>query len=62
MDRVTHMRPWHIHTFPCTTGNPGFAESLKLSAKANKPSAKASPSVALGIGPTGNFFSATTLC
>jgi hypothetical protein len=45
-----------------TTGNPGFAESLKLSAKATKPSAKPLPRVALSKGPTGNFFSATILC
>jgi hypothetical protein len=45
-----------------TTGNPGFAESRKLSAKANKPSAKALPTVALGTGLTENFFSATALC
>jgi hypothetical protein len=47
---------------PDTTGNPGFAESRKLSAKAKKPSAKALPTVALGIGLTENFFSATALC
>jgi hypothetical protein len=45
-----------------TTGNPGFAESRKLSAKANKPLAKALPTVALGTGLTENFFSATALC
>jgi hypothetical protein len=38
-----------------TTRNPGFAESLKLLAKASTPSAKALPRVALGKGPTGNF-------
>jgi hypothetical protein len=38
-----------------TTGNPAFAESRKLSAKANKPSATALPTVALGTGLTENF-------
>jgi hypothetical protein len=51
-----------IITTSCTAGNPGFAESRKLSAKAIKPSAKALPRVALGTGLTDNFFSATTLC
>jgi hypothetical protein len=44
------------------TGNRGFAESRKTSAKAIKPSAKALPTVALGTGLTENFFSATALC
>jgi hypothetical protein len=45
-----------------TTGNPGFAEGLKLSAKDIKHSATSLPRVALGKGLTGNFFSATILC
>jgi hypothetical protein len=45
-----------------TTGNPGFAEGQKLSAKATKHPAKSLPRVALGKGPTGIFFSATILC
>jgi hypothetical protein len=39
-----------------TTGNPGFAEGQKLSAKATKHPAKSLPRVALGKGPTGIFF------
>jgi hypothetical protein len=45
-----------------TTGNSGFAESLKLSAKGLKHSATPLPRVALGKEPMGNFFSATFLC
>jgi hypothetical protein len=45
-----------------TTGNPGFAEGLKLSAKGIKHSATPLPRVALGKGPTENFFSTTILC
>jgi hypothetical protein len=43
------------HRPPITTGNPGFAEGLKLSAKGIKHSAKPFLRVALGTGPTGNF-------
>jgi hypothetical protein len=39
-----------------------LCERLKLSEKANKPSAQALPTVALGTGPMENFFSATTFC
>jgi hypothetical protein len=57
-----HMHsPRDVH-LTITTGNPGFAESQKVSAKANKPSAKALSTVALGTGLTENFFSATALC
>jgi hypothetical protein len=45
-----------------TTGNPAFAKSHKLSAKANKPSATSLPTDALGTGLTENFFLATALC
>jgi hypothetical protein len=38
-----------------TTGNLGFAECLKLSAKGLKHSATPLPRVALGKEPTGNF-------
>jgi hypothetical protein len=65
--RITRRAPPTMHmtiitygTIPVllyiTTGNPGFAEGLKLSAKGIKHSAKPSPRVALGKGPT-EFFS-----
>jgi hypothetical protein len=60
INRVGHRRPTAEHA--CTTGNPDFAESLSLSAKATKPSAQPLPRVALGKGSTGNFFSTTILC
>jgi hypothetical protein len=48
---------YYLNVVLFTTGNPAFVESRKLSAKANKPSAKALPTVGLGTGLTENFFS-----